>query len=168
MWYDPAEYSITGFGSQRWAGSGSRCHSVSLSAPPGESLPEGGYGLGVFAGGTLRLVSIVETSVGDPAAAGALTIRGRILDADTGSPIEGGFFFLLKPGVEVASWYSDRDERDVAASGVTDAEGRYALQPAVAPGLYGVVAEAFGFQPWGGHVRIDRDLLSDLALAPLE
>ena len=169
LWYDPTDYRFVATGTGRWDGAPSRCHSLSLTAPPGGSLPDGRYGLGVFAGGNLRMVSIVETAVGDEAAAaGRLSVRGRLVDADTLEPIEGGFVFLLKPGVDVGSWFADRDDSQVASSGVTEADGDYVLQPAVARGLYGFVADAFGYQPWGGLVRLETDHLSDLGLVPLE
>jgi hypothetical protein len=111
-WYDADAYIVTSTGSNRWKGSGAQCHSFSQTAPPGGSLPDGRYGLAVFAGGKLRLVSLVEATVGDQAAGtGALTVQGRVADADTGSPIEGAFFFLLKPGVDVAAWFNARTIR---------------------------------------------------------
>lgn len=66
---------------------------------------------------------------GDVEGLGNVTIRGRLLDADTGRPIEGAVMFLLVPGVTGEQFIdSSSDEKLVQASSVTDAKGIFVLE----------------------------------------
>jgi hypothetical protein len=74
---------------------------------------------------------------GDVGELGNVTVRGRVLDVDTGRPVEGAVIFLLKPDVTGQEFVdSKNDPALVVASSVTDAKGVFALEQVPRGGTY--------------------------------
>ena len=167
VWFDPVKRVFLSFDLDRWLGA-DRCVAFALNAAPGATLSDGAYGFALFAGGHLRMIANEQTRVGG-AANGSITVTGRILDTDTGQPLEGAFFTLLKPGVDPVVWLGNPQDAQVLASGSTDEAGEYALSPAVLPGTYGFVVQAFGYFAYGGALTVvNSNPMPDITLTPLE
>ena len=61
----------------------------------------------------------MRTAVEADAPAGSFNVIGRIVDADTGQPIEFAFITILKPGTDVGTWFNNRDDTQIASSAIT-------------------------------------------------
>lgn len=169
VWFDPVERTLDAVGTFQWNGPGEGCVSASLNAGEGSALPNREYALTVFVGGTLRQVASERTAITADVPAGAINVIGRVVDADTGQPIEFAFVAILKPGVDLGTWFSNPDDTQVAAHAITDVDGVYTTEPAIAPGVYPFVIQAFGYQAVGGDLDITQGgFLADIALTPLE
>lgn len=169
VWWDPVERTLDAIGSFQWNGPGDGCVSSSLNAGEGSSLPNREYALTVFAGGTLRQVASERTEVKADVPAGAINVIGRVVDADTGQPIEFAFVVVLKQGVDLGTWFNNPDDTQVAANAITDEDGTYTTEPAIAPGVYPFLIQAFGYQAVGGNLDITQGgFLADIALTALE
>ncbi len=167
VWHDPNAMQFLGLDNYRWDGAASGCHSEGLSADTGYTLPDGSYAVDVYSGGTLTQVASQTTNVGGPVN-GSITVSGRIIDADTGGPIEGAYFIILKPGVDPGTWYYAPDETQALATGVANSDGTYAAAPPVADGDHGFIVEACGYQAVGGQLKVSAGgSLEDIALTPL-
>jgi hypothetical protein len=99
---------------------------------------------------------------GDAAEPGNVTVRGRVLDANTDGPIEGAVMFLLIPGVTGQQFFaSDGDPELVQASSVTDANGIFVLEQVPRGQTYTgfIVTEADSFwqDDWLTIVAADPD-----------
>ena len=132
------------------------CVSAALNAGEGSTLPEREYALSVYVGGTLRQVTFMQTTVQSDQPAGSFNVVGRIVDADTGEPIEFAFVTVLKPGTDLQAWYDNPDDTQVASNAITDENGEYSTQPPVAPNRYPFLVQAFGYQTIGGEPRPHR------------
>lgn len=169
VWWDPVERTLDAIGSFQWTGPGEGCVSSSLNAGEDSSLPNREYALTVFVGGTLRQVASERTEVKADVPAGSINVTGRVVDADTGQPIEFAFVVVLKQGVDLGTWFNNPDDTQVAANAITDEDGAYQTEPAIAPGVYPFLIQAFGYQPVGGNLDITQGgFLADIALTSLE
>jgi len=77
-------------------------------------------------------------------------IQGKIKNADTGRGVEGAQVFIIKPGLSATQAAADDAVRqdEVATLGVTDGNGVYQTEAAVARGqTYSVIIIASGFRP---------------------
>lgn len=92
----------------------------------------GTYYVGVWAyeGYSIQEPYVLEPLFnGDVEELGNVTVRGNLLDASTGRPIEGAVMFLLLPGVTAAEFEdSSLDDALVQASSITDATGLFVLE----------------------------------------
>jgi len=169
VWWDPVERVIDAVGEFQWAGPSENCVWAGLNAGEGQAFPNGEHALSVFVGGTLRQVTLVKTEIKADQPAGSINVVGRVINADTGDPIEFAFVTILQPGVDIGAWYDNPDETQVAATAITDPDGEYSTEPAVAPGIYGLLIQAFGYQAVDGPLDLtEGGFLPDIALAPLE
>ena len=169
VWWDPVERLLDYVDEYSWDEEGpDGCTWSALAANEG-ALANREYALSVFVGGTLRQVTFVRTEVKAEAPADAVNATGRVIDADTGIPLEFAFVTVLQPGVDIRAWFENPDDTQVAATAITDADGTFTTQPGVAPGEYPFIVQSFGYQPIGGNLDLrSGGFLPDIALAPLE
>lgn len=145
------------------------CYPFPLSMAKGTALPDGAYGIEIYAGNAL--VAQAQTSVGkssQPPGQGVM-LSGQVTDANTGRGIQDIFVVVLKPGVDPYDWTYDPQEADVYSIAQTDAQGYYALPDPLQPGqVYGVVAgnNKIGYPVITGYLEV---ALTDTAInLPLE
>jgi S1-C subfamily serine protease len=89
--------------------------------------------------------------------AGSVQIVGQIVDADTGKPIPGAVFTVLKAGL---SWDDfDGDEADVLESVRADRRGRFETSPILERGkTYSIGWGARGYREMKDNVTITADM----------
>ena len=94
--------------------------------------------VGPYEGYSLKEPYVLQADYdGDVGELGNTTVRGRVLDVDTGRPIEGVVMFLLLPGVTGEQFIdSNNDPKLVLASSVTDANGIFVLEQVPRGGTY--------------------------------
>ena len=118
--------------------------SFSLTLTNAKGLPDGTYTVQVFVGdGT---IFTPDVTVGGAEAVDAVSIRGRVLSADSGRPLAGAYFAVLTPGITWESVDFDNREHflDIAE---TDANGNFqttATFPLDQLYSVGVAAEGYG------------------------
>jgi hypothetical protein len=167
FWWDPVQQQILLTKLGQWAfGAAGTCYTNSINAG-GSPLPDGTYAINIFGGGDLHFVSGAKVVVGQPGA-GAVSVTGRVLDADTGKPINFVLVDILKPGVDPQAWASGGSQADVASSGLTDETGTYTTKPPIAPGSYPFVVIAFdAHRSIFGTLTVPADgKLPDITLVP--
>jgi hypothetical protein len=75
-----------------------------------------------------------------------VTLSGYLVDADTGRPVSGAYFYVLAPGVTVSQFVRLQRQSQVAATGVTGRDGYYRVSPPLARGYtYSAVIAAEGY-----------------------
>jgi hypothetical protein len=169
VWWDPIEQILDAVGEFTWDSGSEGCVWAGFSAEEGSSLGEREYAVSVFVGGTLRQVTFMQTEVQSDQPAGSFNVVGRVVDADTGEPIEFAFVTVLKPGVDLGTWFDNPDETQVASTAITDENGEYSTEPPVAPAVYPFLIQAFGYQTIGGNLNLSEGgFLPDIALTSLE
>ena len=169
VWWDPVERIIDAVGTLFWASGSEDCAWAGFNAGEGSSLAEREYAVSVFVGGTLRQVTLMQTKVQSDQPAGSFNVVGRVIDADTGEPIEFAFVTILKPGTDLGAWFDNPDETQVASNAITDENGEYSTEPPVAPAVYPFLIQAFGYQAIGGDLDLaEGGFLPDIALTSLE
>lgn len=100
---------------------------------------------------TLRRIGTGEgiPPLGEDAPAGApadVTLSGSVVSADSGKPVAGAWFIVLKSGVPVADYLDGRQDA-VHSFATTGADGTFQLREPVARGeAYGVVVVARGYR----------------------
>ena len=167
VWYDPTQNQLLALSPYQWQGTAGGCFADGLSNG-GQALPDGSYALDMYAGGSLRQVASETTTIGGSNTPGSVTVTGRVINADTGKPIAGALFVVLKIGVDVSAWFSSPDQTQVASSATTGADGTYSTAPPIAPGVYPYVVAAQGYQAVGGSLDISQGgTLDDISLAPI-
>jgi serine protease Do len=100
-----------------------------------------------------------------------VTVSGTIIDADTGDPIEGAIFVVLKPGVGVREFMKEQDVEMLAAAGQTDRNGQYVLEPPLPRGeTYSVLVAAEGYDLLSAEdeLNIEDSTPSQVELDPIE
>jgi hypothetical protein len=77
-----------------------------------------------------------------------VVIGGNLADADTGEPIPGALFVVLKPGVSPEQFVQNPTNDQVAAAGQADESGAFRTAPPLPRGqTYSVLIGANGYQP---------------------
>jgi S1-C subfamily serine protease len=119
-------------------------------------LPDGVYTFDLFIGPAARPVASGTTAVGSASvpsgSEGASTVSGRVIDVDSGQPIEGAVVFVLKPGTDPASWAQAPDATKLVSYGQSGADGRFQL-PALTGGVsYPVLVVADGYHAVTGGI----------------
>jgi serine protease Do len=141
------------------------CYSAEIYYDRG--LPDGSYGLEVFAGATLRAVGTAQTSIGAVRATGA-TLSGVVVDADSGRPVVGAVVFLLTPGTDLAAWFNQPDQSKVVSFAKTLSDGTFLINGLTAGTSYPALAMADGYLASGGVVgpmqEGDNSLASPVAM----
>ena len=169
VWWDPVEFILDAVGTFQWGLGSEDCVWAGFNAGEGGTLAEREYAVSVFVGGTLRQVTFMQTAVKGDTPAGSFNVVGRVVDADTGEPIEFAFVTVLKPGTDLQAWFNEPDETQVASTAITDENGEYSTEPPVAPAVYPFLIQAFGYQPVGGNLNLEQGgFLPDIALSSLE
>lgn len=75
-----------------------------------------------------------------------VALAGSVVSADSGQPVPGAWFIVLKPGTPVAD-YLDGKQDAVHSFATTGADGRFQLREPIARGqAYGVVVVARGYR----------------------
>lgn len=79
---------------------------------------------------------------------GTAILTGTLVSADTGSPIAGGYFLVLKPGVDFAKFKSDSGSKeDVFSLGISNGSGIFQVAEPLQRGQpYSVAVIAQGYQ----------------------
>jgi S1-C subfamily serine protease len=125
----------------------------------GQPLPQGQYVLEVYAGEDLQLVGVAETVIGattvvDGPGSG-VTVRGIVVDADSGQPIPGAVIFILYPDVDLDAWLADPQEADVLAFAEADNRGEFILPVSLQRGVtYPGIVGFSGYRPSDGYLTI--------------
>ncbi len=120
----------------------------------GDQLPDGEYTQELIVQG--QVVQQGSATVGSggksaptpaPAApADAITIQGVVTDVDSGRPIPGAFFIVLKPGIQVGAF--QWTEAEVYTMAETDRQGAYRLPAPLERGeCYSIIIGAEGYAP---------------------
>lgn len=110
------------------------------------------------------------TDTPDEPGEGDVTVRGSIISADTGEPIAGAWFIVLKPGVPVEEFLAGNQEA-VFSFSTTNANGEFQLRsPVVRDQGYGVLVIARGFLNMNedNKVLATADSPAVVTLAPIE
>lgn len=111
---------------------------------PHRERPSPGWGLPMAGWRCLLLGAAGLCLLGAHGASGQ-SLRGRLLDAETDTPVRSGILTLLTT------------DSAAVATALSDGDGHWRLQ-APAPGLYLVAAEALGYEPWiAGPVELGTD-----------
>ncbi len=77
-----------------------------------------------------------------------ITVRGVIIDADTGRGIRGAMIGILKPGVSIMDFARLQDGRHYAGFGECNRSGRYIIDNPLEKGeAYSVIVLAEGYEP---------------------
>jgi hypothetical protein len=110
--------------------------------------------VGPYEGYSLQEPYVLQVTFdGDVEGLGNVTLRGRVLNANTDRPIEGAVMFLLLPGTTGEQFIdSGNDETLVQASSVTDAKGVFVLEQvprgATYTGFIATGTESFWEDAW--------------------
>jgi len=126
-----------GYNGWNLAESGS-CEWLPAAKPDGSVLPDGTYGVVVYAGETLRQIANETVTVGgNVPTPDEVTLEVRLLDGDTRQPLADGYIVLLVPGTDPVAWYDaeDLDKSKVVALARTPAEGFVALNNPIDRGV---------------------------------
>lgn len=137
----------------------------------GDPLPDGSYTVDLYAGENLNRVGHAETAVGkavssnqqnnnQPGSANMISVSGRVVDADSGNPIEGAAVLVLYPGTDIQKFLSDPKTEDIYTSTLTDKDGYYWLPGDLEKGVkYPVIAGAYdqGYQLTYGTISYPTD-----------
>ncbi|HEX7345648.1 MAG TPA: trypsin-like peptidase domain-containing protein [Candidatus Limnocylindrales bacterium] len=107
-------------------------------------LPDGSYVVEVFAGPRLKPVLTAQTTVGS-AVAGATSLSGRVVDADSGRPIARAVVFMLTPGTDPLAWRAAPTEAQVVAYAQTVSDGTFTLLGLQTGTAYPALAVAEGY-----------------------
>jgi hypothetical protein len=134
------------------------------------ALPDGEYGLQLEVSGQVVLEDTTKIGAGtpppdpDPDPPDGVQLQGTITDLDSGRPIPGAIFLVLKPGITLATFQWTDDE--VYASAEADRQGFYKLNWPLERGqCYTMIVGANGYWPYGeDDVCIPRDAASVLEL----
>ncbi len=121
----------------------------------GQALPDGEYKQELIVEGQVVQSGSVVVGAGGgapaptpapTAATDSVRIQGIISDANTGRPIPGAFFVVLKPGIAVADFkWTDAEVYTMAQA---DRQGAYKLPQALTRGeCYGIIVGAEGYYP---------------------
>jgi S1-C subfamily serine protease len=106
----------------------------------------------------------------DAPAEDEVTVTGSIISADTGQPIAGAWFMVLKPGVPVEDFLAGNQEA-VFSFSTTNANGEFQLRnPVVRDQGYGVLVIARGFMNMNedNKVLATADSPAVVTLPPIE
>jgi len=77
-----------------------------------------------------------------------ITVRGLIIDADTGRGISGALIGILNPGVSVTQFARLQDGNQYAGFGESNRSGRYTIDTQLTKGeVYSVIVFAEGYEP---------------------
>lgn len=109
-------------------------------------VPDGEYQLVLGIRGEVALEGkmVVGKRVDDSDA----QVSGRLVDADSGRPIDGGLIIVVKPNVPLRSFLKNRDERDVQSSTESSRDGQFTLPDQLPKGAaYSLVIAARGYEP---------------------
>ncbi len=113
------------------------------------AYPDGSYEVKLYVND--KLIQTGKTNIGGPAAPAApdqgVVITGKIVDLDSGNPINGAAFLVLKPGVTFDAFFDDPTDDKVAAEGVADANGVFQTRPPLKRGqTYSVLVGLQGYR----------------------
>ena len=135
VWWDPVERILDAVGRSPGRAAPRAASRPAFNAGEGSTLPERDYALSVFVGGTLRQVTFMQTEVQSDQPAGSFNVVGRVIDADTGEPIEFAFVTLLKPGDRPRDLVRQPRRDAGRLHAITDENGEYSTEPPVAPAV---------------------------------
>lgn len=93
--------------------------------------------------------AIVRAAPAGPAE-GAVTVEGRVVDAETGSGIPSAYFVILRPGVTPADWEASEGDSTAAlmeAAVVSDSAGTVSVPDLPRGRRYTVMIAAAGYEP---------------------
>lgn len=134
------------------------------------NLPDGEYNLELAIAG--QVLQSATTTVGtgapppdpDPKPEDGVQLQGVITDLDSGRPIAGAIFLVLKPGITLDTFQWSDDE--IYASGEADRQGFFKLNWPLERGqCYSMIVGANGYWPYGeDDVCIPQDAASVLEL----
>jgi len=140
-----------------WDSDASGTTGVSISLADG--LPDGSYDLLLYVSN--EVVQQGSFTIGSPASTptaavpstprpnqSGVSLKGQVVDADTGSGVPGAAILILKPGVDINSLTNDNLAQNTAAAGQADQDGFYLTAPAIQRGQsYTVIVAADNYQP---------------------
>lgn len=142
-----------------------------LTAPSG--LPDGTYTLNLLINGIRLRTAEVSVGIGQLEIdrlerVGGLSLRGQIVDADTGLGIEGASFVLISEDFSIADFRWDASQ--VYALAITDREGRFEVdRPLALDAPYSVYIISEGYLPiTADGFLIDAEGLAEAGGSPIE
>jgi hypothetical protein len=127
-----------------------------ISAGEGEVLEDGEYRVDLFSTPEERLTTGTVTVGGgggvvdpngqdDPAGEGEILLFGTITDGDTGQPISGAYFIVLKPGITAEAW--DGSDAGIYTAANTGEDGGFLLPDLLVRDTpYSIIAGARGYK----------------------
>jgi hypothetical protein len=125
---------------------------VRLTAP--EGLPDGAYEIGLYVNGVLldteeASIGIGQLPIDQFATASGVTLRGRIIDAESQQGIDGAVFYLISEDFAVADFVYDDEQ--LYAVAIADRNGNFEIDRSLQLETpYSVVVEAQGYLPVTG------------------
>jgi serine protease Do len=119
------------------------------------TLPDGEYGVELLVEDQVLQQASVTVGTGavptpqpTPKPRDGVQVQGTITDLDTGRPIAGAYFLVLKPGITIDSFQWTDEELYTAAE--TDRQGFYKLPDLLVRGeCYSMIMAAEGYWPYG-------------------
>lgn len=105
-------------------------------------------------------------------AEGAVTVEGRVVDAETGGGIPRAYFVILRPGVTPADWEASQGDSTAAlmeAAVVSDSAGAVTVPDLPRGRRYTVMIAAAGYEPavFDGGLAIRSDDISPTRIKPV-
>jgi hypothetical protein len=135
-------------------------------------VPNGEYELVLGIGNEVEMEGKVV--VGNRVDESDSEVSGRLVDSQTGHPIDGGLVIALRPTTNMRSFLQKRSERDVQSSTESNRDGSFTLPDQLPKGqAYGLVVAARGYEPLTveGALRVgpgapEQADLGDIELTP--
>lgn len=138
----------------------------------GEPIGEGVYAVEIYAGPDAAFLADAEVEVGGIAAVDssdqiaqtgskgttAVTVKGQVVNADSGKPLGDVVIIVLQPGTDLDAWIDDPIDSAVYSLAETDGKGNFTLPHTLERGLeYPGIAWKEGFIPNEGFLLFDEE-----------
>ncbi len=134
--YDQREIIST---NDTWSYETSRsCLALTLSNGR-DPLPDGTYEVQIYAGADLNLAGSAQVEVGGkgsnaPQVGSYVTVKGKVVDANTGKGLANMYVIVLNPGVDPDNWIDNGTDADIYTYTQTDSKGFFSLPDTLARG----------------------------------
>lgn len=146
----------------------------------GDPIGEGEFSVELYTGGDVEFVGGATVSVGGAGVAGGnnnsddsssststdpVSVRGTVVDADSGQPIEGAVVIILNPGTDLDAWFDDPVDSAIYTLAETNEKGVFKLPDTLERGVeYPGVAWIDGYIPNEGFLLFDETAESQIDL----
>ena len=107
------------------------CLALSLSNG-GDALPDGTYEVQIYSGADLALAGSASVEIGGKGSQGPqtgsdVTVKGQVVDANTGKGLANMYVVVLNPSVDPTTWMDSGTDADIYTYTQTDSKGFFSL-----------------------------------------